>query len=207
MSKESLNQKSWHQCTDATTMLLYLEKFQIDDRKLRLFACACCRLVWECFTDMRSHHAIEIAELYADGLATKDELYNAMEAADEVQGEEIELAASMAAGINAWGCAMEVLCLVETKISSELCANLLRDLVPDPMTPNRSFYSKLNGDKGLLVHDAAQEIYSERRFAEMAHFAEILGKAGCRDVQLLNHCRYYPIHARGCWVIDSCLKK
>lgn len=56
------------------------------DRKLRLFACACCRQIWHLLTDPRSRNAVEIAELYADGLATEEELRHAWLKSQEVPG-------------------------------------------------------------------------------------------------------------------------
>jgi len=44
------------------------------DRKLRLFAVACCRHVERWFVDPCQSRALNILECYADGLATRDEL-------------------------------------------------------------------------------------------------------------------------------------
>jgi hypothetical protein len=46
-------------------------------RKRRLYACACCRLVWTQLTDARSRKAIAVAERYADEMASKHELVEA----------------------------------------------------------------------------------------------------------------------------------
>ena len=47
---------------------------QVGRRKLRLFACGCCRRIWEMIPDERSRTAVELSERYADGGATKGEL-------------------------------------------------------------------------------------------------------------------------------------
>ena len=56
----------------------------LTDRELRLFACWCCRQVWH-LLDERSRHAVEIAELYAEGKATSDELAAVRDAADAAE--------------------------------------------------------------------------------------------------------------------------
>jgi hypothetical protein len=57
-------------------------------RKLRLWACALCRhpAVWPRLTDPRSRQAVEVAELYADGLATEGELSVGIHRADMTEG-------------------------------------------------------------------------------------------------------------------------
>jgi hypothetical protein len=57
------------------------------DRKSRLFACACVREFWHLLEDERSRRAVEVAEAFADGLATKEAWYAAQDAAWEAAKE------------------------------------------------------------------------------------------------------------------------
>jgi hypothetical protein len=52
------------------------------ERKLRLFACGCCRRHWGLLGDARSRGAVEAAERYADGTASADELLSAQSGAE-----------------------------------------------------------------------------------------------------------------------------
>ena len=53
----------------------------VDDKTLRLFAVGCARRVQHFMNDQRSIDALDVAERYANGNATKDELNAAMDAA------------------------------------------------------------------------------------------------------------------------------
>src|SRR5262249_514758 len=49
-------------------------------------ACACCRVIWHHLTDEQSRTAVEVAERFAHGNATRDELEAAWKAASAVAG-------------------------------------------------------------------------------------------------------------------------
>jgi hypothetical protein len=64
------------------SMLYWLKRMgELDDRRARLFACWCVRQVWHLLTDIRSRNAVEVAERYAEGKASKEELVAAEKAA------------------------------------------------------------------------------------------------------------------------------
>lgn len=81
----------------------------LDDRTLRLFDCWSVRQVWHLLTDERSRHAVEVAERYASGCATDEELAAAMaaawDAASAAARDAVRDAASAAAWAAAWDAA------------------------------------------------------------------------------------------------------
>src|SRR5262249_29403642 len=99
--------RTWLTGSDPQWMLNLMRK-KAGDRKLRLFACACCRGVWHLLTDGRSRRAVEIAEQYADGLVDDRELSAAFAAAQEAfqeaersQSDQADKRASFAACLTA----------------------------------------------------------------------------------------------------------
>ncbi len=67
-----MTEAEWLAATDIHDMLEHL-RGRASERKLRLFAVACCRRIWHHFTDDRSRRVIEVAERHADVLVTEDE--------------------------------------------------------------------------------------------------------------------------------------
>jgi hypothetical protein len=63
----------WTECFDPERMLSCL-RGRISERKLRLWAIACCLRVADRFENVQSHRAVEVATRFADGAATREEL-------------------------------------------------------------------------------------------------------------------------------------
>lgn len=67
----------WQSCKVPRLMLMGLKERGnkgVIGRELRLFACACVRHAGDFLIDKRSLHAVEVAERYADGNASQEEL-------------------------------------------------------------------------------------------------------------------------------------
>jgi hypothetical protein len=80
-------------------------------------------------------------------------------------------------------------------------AGFLRDLWGPEL-----FRSNLPIDPSCLnrtVTQLADAIYQERAFARLPILADALEDAGCRQHEILSHCRQSGNHVRGCWVLDS----
>ena len=81
-----MNGEEWLSSGEPTPMLDYLRGQEVSDRKLRLYAVACCRRIWDFLPDERSRKAVEAAEEYADGSVDRDRLVVARDEAREVKG-------------------------------------------------------------------------------------------------------------------------
>jgi hypothetical protein len=67
-----MTEAEWMECTNPTPMLEYLRR-KASERKLRLFAVACCRRIWDKVPN-HDQPAVEMAEQFADGTTTEQEL-------------------------------------------------------------------------------------------------------------------------------------
>jgi hypothetical protein len=75
----------WMVCKDPEQMLTFVQD-RIKEGKLRLFACGCCRRIWE-LIDPPNRAIVEAAEDFARGRISWDELQSA---ADSVEGASQE---------------------------------------------------------------------------------------------------------------------
>jgi hypothetical protein len=71
-----MDEHEWLACTDPAPMLAFL-RGKASERKLRLFACACCRSTWHLLTNTKGREAVEASERYADGVVGRRELAKA----------------------------------------------------------------------------------------------------------------------------------
>jgi hypothetical protein len=84
-----MNESEWLACTSPYEMLECLRmRRKASDRKWRLFTCACWRGIWHILTDDRSRQAVEVAEQFADGAATNEQLDTAWAAAAVARAAE-----------------------------------------------------------------------------------------------------------------------
>jgi hypothetical protein len=189
------------------TQLLQLLGGRAGERKLRLFACAACRRIWPFLKDERSRRAVEVAELYADGRASTEELEEAGRAAREAAGEAARLA-----GVG-WNAAQTAADTTDTPAAAAeraarmaADADLVREVFGNPFRTVNVDPAWLAWGGGTVVQ-LARVIYEERRFCDLPVLADALEDAGCGDPDILSHCRVPARHARGCWALDLMLAR
>jgi hypothetical protein len=82
-----VTEAEWLAATDPQAMLPFV-RGKVGDRKLRLFACACCRAIWQhLFEDSRP--AIEVAERFADGEVDRSALARCRDEAFDLMCEAV----------------------------------------------------------------------------------------------------------------------
>jgi hypothetical protein len=84
-----MDEAAWLNATDPAPMLAFLRgSGKATNRKLRLFAVACCRRIWPLLTDERSRRAVEALESYTERATTIEELSAAACAAQVVAEDQ-----------------------------------------------------------------------------------------------------------------------
>jgi hypothetical protein len=78
-----MTEAEWLECDDWALMQPHFGA-RATVRVLRLFACACCRTISHLFTEPQLIESVEVAERFADGSASDDELRSASDFAGAV---------------------------------------------------------------------------------------------------------------------------
>lgn len=217
-----MTEAEWMNCTDALAMLDYL-RGKASNRKLRLFACALARRVWPLLGTARIRRAVELAERFADGAASKREMTAAGAAAQQSawsvsygapRFKNAVIAGAFATARYAayamlWeGVASACRESERAKVTSICRCGILRDIFGNPFRTAPILYGVLAWNDAVVVR-LAQNIYEERHLPEgtldndrLLILADALEEAGCADVEMISHCRSEVEHVRGCWVID-----
>ena len=146
---------------------------------------------------------MEVAERFADGLATAKELRSARLACQGAGGSAAWYAAATnpeIAARNAAHSAQSGVALFGAEAAERVAqAALLRDIFgPLPFRP------VVRGTHWLTpaVLHLSNPIYEARAFDRMLSLADALQEAGCDNDEILGHCRGRGPHVRGCFVLD-----
>jgi hypothetical protein len=75
-----MTEAEWLACDNPQPMLEFLRR-NVSDRKVRLFAVACCRRIWSSLEHEEFRDAVQKAESFSDGLANRAEMLEAHEKA------------------------------------------------------------------------------------------------------------------------------
>jgi hypothetical protein len=222
-----MTEAEWVACTDPVKILEFLQG-KTSDRKLRLFAVACCRRVWGLLVNFHSREVLFCSERYADGQDTKEQMKQyrrkAMTVARGKRKRDVKKwaaeAATAAASVDIYAYFSYILYKLRdaqgetnTTRESTIQAGLLLDLLGNPFRPAPLDPDWLTWKDGTIPR-LAQAIYEDRELPSghldqdrLAVLGDALEDAGCSDPDILGHCRGPGPHVRGCWLIDLLLGK
>lgn len=191
-------EEEWQECDDPQRMLAYLIG-RTSDRKLRLWACACCPMLETANpTPNYDPKAIDVAERFADGLATRKELekWGKHNPAFDLMVEQFVFfglrpryhSIADRKATSAAECAASRGKHVDRKMA---CA-LLRHHFGNPFHP----YLKVEWPSAIV--GLAESLYAGKDAA----FALVDALLEFGHPDLAEHFRQEKDHPKGCWVVD-----
>lgn len=199
---EVMTESRWLACANPDEMLAFL-RGRASLRKLRLFACACCRRIWERLPDACCRAAVDVMERRADEQVTPPEVQEAIAAVERVERAADGPARMAARAVaTAWSTtehsrSAAARAAAEPERERAWQAGLLREIFGNPFRPfpvPPSWPSTITAlaaafYEGEDCHYALADALMEAGYAELAeHFRE----AG---------------HPKGCWALDAILVK
>jgi hypothetical protein len=205
---DPFGENDWWTCNDPVLMTSCRPNWP-SDRKCRLFACACCRLVWSGLS-LQARDAVELAERLADGLADPAEIVRTrkrLRAAAVQDGSRPALHEAAARALDDSPSPVAVARSLRRwfgGIDAQRGA-LFRDIAGNPFRPSPPLPPVVLAWNDGTVRRIARGIYEDRAFDRLPILADALEEAGCTDGEILAHCRSPGPHVRGCWPVDLAL--
>lgn len=226
-----MNRREWTACADPRAMLPFLQG-KVSDRKLRLFACACCRRIIH-LVEPHNRLMLDVAERYADGKAMDSELSSAAAALAAASAQAEGAAAddhltsalyeavtavwqtlAIEAADAAWFVPICAAAAVADAANSDPSSAQWKACDQAESAAQADLLRDIVGNPLHPVEMSqlwltptavaiANEIYEHRAFDRMHELSAALSEAGCADHELLAHCRSSGPHVRGCWAIDA----
>jgi hypothetical protein len=222
-----MTEGEWLACTgDDTGDMQECLQGRGSERKLRLFACACCRRIEHLLTEEPSRRAVEVAERFADARATEPDLHDAWRQAEAAAYEMLFLPEEALSEVS-YNAALAAHWAAVDRLSERDAVELASHAAfyaqqtagpPEERRWQAKALCDILGDReplpqvepGWLTSDVvalARSIYDERAFDRLPILADALQDAGCENADVLDHCRGPGPHVRGCWVVDMLLGK
>lgn len=201
-----MTESRWLACDSPDEMLAFLQR-SVSERQLRLFACACCRRIWNLLPDDRCRRAVEVLERWADKGESGPEVQDAIAEAEEVERITVGRARAAARAVStAWSAAEHARSAAaraadvpeEERVHQ---SSLLRDILGNPYKMVAVDLSWLCWNDACVAR-IARAVYDEGCFADLPILADALEDAGCTNQEILDHCRGAGPHVRGCWVLE-----
>jgi hypothetical protein len=208
-----MDETNWRTTTTERFWMLDYIRGRATPRQLRLFGCACVRRVWDLLSD-DERVALERVEDWAEGRTSgpvvPDRVARLGAAGVAGSREQSAILAQAALrlfdpnpdqAIHAAAHVLRTQPIAGWRSELGQQCDLVRCIFGNPFrTPGEGPWRQAD-----QVHQIAQAIAEEQRFADLPILADALEDAGCTDSEILAHLRGPGPHALGCWPLDLIL--
>ncbi|MCI0740897.1 MAG: SMI1/KNR4 family protein [Gemmataceae bacterium] len=195
-ARAAFTEADWVSTNDPDKVLNWLkENEKLDERKLRLFGCACCRRIWDRLGEL-SRETVALAEEHADGAVSQADFEFGRSELIQWEGRDsTKYGIALSALDGGWYTSWEIGCrLDEPELSQAKAAHadLLRHIFGNPFRP-----LEMPGVRQTEIVRRARALYDGHCTA--AELREALAAAGFAE--LAEHFER-PDHPKGCWALD-----
>jgi hypothetical protein len=186
-----MNEAAWLTSKNPKMMLEHLKSINVNDRKVRLFICACWRTRLKhvgsgMLKEIKAVEANRYRHLNQNFFPTYRDYWYAATASSDVHISFTRPPKS-GPGLN-----------VEQQVAA------IRDIFGNPFQPVE-FSPEWRTDTAVTL---AKQMHKAREYSAMPILADALQDAGCDNEDVLTHCRDANMsHICGCWVVDLVLGK